>query len=136
MQPYDVNDPLFLQQLGVLQAESIRRAINNNSAITYGSFQAINATIADSTNLIENRLSSVANMLTSSLDNGFNVLNNSLIKIDNGIQTANVHLSNIRSGINTANTHLSNINVGIQNVNNNLIVLGKLIGFTCARKNT
>ena len=128
MQPYDVNDPLFLQQLGVLQAEGIRRAINNNSAISYSGFQGTNATIENSTNYIGNKIGSVANMLTSCLDKGFTTLNSSLIKIDSGIEIANVHLSNINRGVNTANTHLSNINADIQNVNNNLIVLGKLVG--------
>jgi hypothetical protein len=128
MQPYDVNDPLFLQQLGVLQAEGIRKAINDNSVVTYSGFQETNTTIENSANFIGNKIGSVANMLTSSLEKGFNTLNSSLIKIDNGIETANLHLSNIRSGVNTANTHLSNINAGIQNVNNNLIVLGKLVG--------
>ena len=128
MQAYDVNDPLFLQQLGVLQAEGIRRAINDNSAVAYSGFQETNATIANSADFIGNKIGSVANMLTSSLDNGFATLNNSLVKIDDGIQTANIHLFDINRGINVANTHLSNINTGIQNVSNNLEVLGKLIG--------
>ncbi|MDR1761491.1 MAG: hypothetical protein LBR55_03475, partial [Bacteroidales bacterium] len=121
MQPYDVNDPLFLQQLGVLQAEGIRRAINNNSAVTYCGFQETNVTIADSANFVGNRIGHAANMITSSLDNGFTTLNNSLVKIDSGIETANTHLSNIHSGIDTVNTNLSN-------VNQNLNVLGNMVG--------
>ena len=128
MHSYDINDPLFLQKLGVLQVEGIRRAINSNSAISYDGFQETSATIENSTNYIGNKIGSVVNMLTSSLDKGFTALNNSLIKIDRGIGTANMHLSNINNGVNTANTHLSNINADIQNVNNNLIVLGKLVG--------
>ena len=85
MHSYDINDPLFLQKLGVLQVEGIRRAINSNSAISYDGFQETSATIENSTNYIGNKIGSVVNMLTSSLDKGFTALNNSLIKIDRGI---------------------------------------------------
>ena len=140
---YDnLNDPLFLQKLGVLQAEGIRRAINNNSVIAIEGFEETNATISNSTNYIGNKIGNVANMLTSSLDKGFMTLNHSLVSIDSGInianthlasinsgiQTTNVHLSNIDRGIDRANVHLSNINAGVQTINNNLTVLGNLIG--------
>lgn len=103
MQPYDVNNPLFLQQLGVLQAEGIRRATNKGFSH------------------LGNTINSAATMLTSSLDEGFTKLNNSLVRIDSGIDTANAHLSNIHSGINAVNTQLSD-------VNRNLNALGNMVG--------
>ena len=137
MQPYDVNDPLFLRQLGVLQAEGIRREINTHSNITYSGFEETNVTIANSVSHIGNKIGSVANMLTSSLDNGFTTLNNSLVKIDSGITTANAYLFNIHSGINTVNVNLSNINEGIHNVSQNLNTLGNIVeqGFSALNDN-
>jgi hypothetical protein len=126
--PYDVNDPLFLQQLGVLQAEGIRRAINNNRVVAHSGLQEINKTVVNSADYIGDKIGDAANMITSSLDKGFTTLNYSLIKIDGGLQTANVHLSNINGGINMANTHLLNIDRGIHDVNDKLEVLGGLIG--------
>jgi hypothetical protein len=125
---FDINDPLFLQQLGILQAESIRRYINDSNIIAYEGFIETNSTIANSTNSIGERLYSIANRLTSSLEKGFTKLNNSLIKIDSGIGMANTHLSNINNGISITNAHLSNVNIGIQNINNNLFALRNMIG--------
>lgn len=114
MQNFDINDPLFLQQLGIIQSEGIRRAINENSAIFYDGIQETNVNIANTANHFGKKIESVTNLLTSSLNNGFTTLNNSLIKIDSGIDTANVYLSNI--------------DAGVESVNNNLRVLGNLVG--------
>ncbi|MDR0682980.1 MAG: hypothetical protein LBG15_14190 [Dysgonamonadaceae bacterium] len=127
--PYDVNDPLFLQQVGVLQAENIRKAINTNSAVSYAGFHETNATLVNSANFIGDKIGSVANMLTSSLDRGFGSLNHSLINIDSGINTVNKNLNTLgnitaqgftalNTGINTANAQLSNVNKNLNAIEN------------------
>ena len=138
---YDVNDPLFLQQLGILQAESTRRAINTNSAITYAGFQETNETIAEAANFIGNKADSVANILTSSLDKGFCALNYSLANIDSGINTVNANLSNINTGISDVNRNLNVLGgitaQGFSDINRNLNVLGDITaqGFSDVNRN-
>jgi len=109
--PYDLNDPLFLHKVGILQAESIRRAINTNSAVTYVGFEETNV-----------RLGSIANMLTSSLDEGFSKLNYSLANIDDGI--------------NRVNSNLSSVNTGIYGINDKLTGLGGMVRDGFADLNT
>ncbi|MDR2805858.1 MAG: hypothetical protein LBB85_09530 [Dysgonamonadaceae bacterium] len=134
--PYDVNDPLFLQQVGVLQAESIRKAINTNSAISYAGFHETNATLVNSANFIGDKIGSVANMLTSSLDKGFGSLNHSLINIDSGINTVNKNLNVLgditTQGFTALNTGINAANAQLSSVNKNLNTLGNITaqGFT------
>ena len=132
MQPCGINDPLFLQQLGVLQAEGIRKAINTNSAVTYSGFQETNETIAKSTNFIGNKIDSVANMLTSSLDRGFGTLNNSLVSIDSGINTVNKNLNVLGNmaaqGFSALNAGINTVNAQLSNVNKNLNALENMVG--------
>ena len=155
MQSCDVNEPLFLQQVGVLQAEGIRKAINTNSAITYDGFQETQATIVDSANIIGNKIGSVANKLTSSLDRGFTALNHSLINIDSGVNDVNRNLSNVNTGIHDVNKNLNALgtlttqgfnalhtginttNRQLSNVNRNLNILGNTVkqGFATLDKN-
>jgi tetratricopeptide (TPR) repeat protein len=118
MQSYDINNPLFLQQLGVLQAEGIRKAINTNSAVTYAGFQRTNENMVDFANFIGDKIGSTANMLSSSLDRGFGTLNNSLISIDSGINTVNKNL------IALENTTVQ----GFSALNNNLFALRNMVG--------
>lgn len=126
--PYDVNDSRFLQQLSVLQAEVIRKAIDDNSSTIYDTSQETNSTIIESANNIGNTISSVANKITSSLDKGFDTLNYSLTQIDNKIHIANEHLSDISVKISNLNGKLEDVKDGIKNINNNLKVLGNQLG--------
>lgn len=140
MQPHNVDDPLFLQKLGVLQAEGIRRAINNNTGAIKGSLNETKVAVLESSELTTNKIGSVADMITSSLDRGFSTLNSNLLKFDYGIETVNTNLSNIHSGINTINKGIDDTNKniyaltnitaqGLNAINNNLSSLQNMVGF-------
>lgn len=114
----DIEDPLFLQKLGVLRAAGIQRAIETNGAVMcYGLYET-NDNIRQSAQYISRQLGASASIITSSLDKGFTALNHSLGYIGGSIDTANNHLANI-SGT------LGNINSNLEGTNKNLQTLGR-----------
>lgn len=114
----DIEDPLFLQKLGVLRAAGIQRAIETNGAVMYYGLSETNETVRQSAQYISRQLGASASIITSSLDKGFTALNHSLGYIGSSIDTANNHLANI-SGT------LGNVNSNLEDTNKNLQTLGR-----------
>jgi hypothetical protein len=73
-QNFDINDPLFLRKLSIMQAEGIRQAIYKNSAVIDINLQETNEAIYRSADQIGKKIESAAHILTSSLDEGFMLL--------------------------------------------------------------
>ena len=91
----DVCDPFLLQQMGVLRASRIQKAVETNGAILYEGLRYTNDTIRTSSREIAAKMGQVAAGITSSLDRGFTAMHHSLGCINEGIAETNTHLGNI-----------------------------------------
>ena len=105
-----IDDPNFLQKLSFIQAEGIRHDIAMHAVVTNSSIQRSNAEIGK-------KMQYAASMITSSLDDGFSMMNNRMIDINNNLQGINrgVEVVNqtiqegvqvLASGINKLDRHI------------------------------
>jgi len=110
----DVENPLFLQKLGVLRAAGIQKAIETNGAVNVYGLSKTNETVRQSAQHLSRQLGASASIITSSLDRGFTALNHSLGYIGSGIDTTNNQLTNISSTLGDINTNLETTNKNFQ----------------------
>lgn len=75
-----IDDPNFMQKLSYLQAEGIRHDIAMHAVVTSGGIQRANLEIGK-------KLQSAASMITSSLDDGFSMMNNRMVEVNNNLQS-------------------------------------------------
>lgn len=106
----DVCDPFLLQQMGVLRASRIQKAVETNGAILYEGLRYTNDTIRTSSREIAAKMGQVAAGITSSLDRGFTAMHHSLGCINEGIAETNTHLGNIHSSLGTLNENVGQTN--------------------------
>lgn len=106
----DVYNPSLLQQMGVLRASRIQKAVETNGAILYEGLRYTNDTIRKSSREVADRMGQVAAGITSSLDRGFTAMHHSLGCINEGIAETNTHLGNIHSSLGTLNEHVGQTN--------------------------
>lgn len=99
----NLDDPIFLQKLSLLQADSIRRDIGVNTAIT-------------STNSVHVRetIQSAASVISSSLDNGFALMNQSMVAVNNNLQDIKCSIGNIANNIVVLNQNIAQYSIGMQ----------------------
>lgn len=149
----DVYNPFLLQQMGVLRASRIQKAVETNGAILYEGLRYTNDTIRTSSREIAAKMGQVAAGITSSLDRGFTAMHHSLGCINEGIAETNTHLGNIHSSLGTLNENVGQTNQHLkyltaatmrgltalhqeqqvtnhqlQNINQALRVMGSMIG--------
>lgn len=106
----DVHNPLLLQQLGVLRASRIQKAVETNGAILYQGLKYTNDSIRFSSHELAQKIEKVAPIITSSLDKGFTAMHHSLCEINDGIGETNYHLNGIHSSIGTLNKNVEHTN--------------------------
>lgn len=106
----DVYNPFLLQQMGVLRASRIQKAVETNGAILYEGLRYTNDTIRKSSRELADRMGQVAAGITSSLDRGFTAMHHSLGCINEGIAETNTHLGNIHSSLGTLNENVGQTN--------------------------
>ena len=106
----DVYNPFLLQQMGVLRASRIQKAVETNGAILYEGLRYTNDTIRTSSREIAAKMGQVAAGITSSLDRGFTAMHHSLGCINEGIAETNTHLGNIHSSLGTLNENVGQTN--------------------------
>ena len=106
----DVYNPFLLQQMGVLRASRIQKAVETNGAILYEGLRYTNDTIRKSSREVADRMGQVAAGITSSLDRGFTAMHHSLGCINEGIAETNTHLGNIHSSLGTLNENVGQTN--------------------------
>ena len=111
----NLNDPNFLQKLSILQAEGVRHDIGAHAAITHDS-------ISEASTAVGRKIQSVANLITSSLDDGFALMNQRMVE-------TNATLSSIDKGVGAVNNNIiegnklqAQTNTEIQSLNKNMIV--------------
>lgn len=106
----DVYNPFLLQQMGVLRASRIQKAVETNGAILYEGLRYTNDTIRKSSREVADRMGQVAAGITSSLDRGFTAMHHSLGCINESIAETNTHLGNIHSSLGTLNENVGQTN--------------------------
>lgn len=132
------NDPNFLHKLSFIQAEGVRHDIKCATKI-------VNSSIENTNSQIGNRIYNAAQLISSSLDNGFTLMNNrffevncNLNNIDKGIgiinqnlQNGNEMLKDMAFGINQANSGIGKMNANInslhQTISSGLLALNSNI---------
>lgn len=110
----DVYNPSLLQQMGVLRASRIQKAVETNGAILFEGLQYTNDTIRTSSREIAAKMGQVAAGITSSLDRGFTAMHHSLGCINEGIAETNTHLGNIHSSLGTLNENVGQTNQNLK----------------------
>jgi tetratricopeptide (TPR) repeat protein len=117
----DVYNPLLLQQMGVLRASRIQKAVETNGEILYQGFNYTNQAIRTSSRELAKKMGQVAAGITSSLDRGFTAMHHSLSCINEGISVTNTHLGNINSSLDTLNKNVGETNQQLQNLSNAML---------------
>lgn len=124
----NIDDPNFLQKLSVLQAEGIRHDIGLHASVTHNSIQ-------EASSQIGRKIQSAASLITSSLDDGFSMMNTRMMEVNSNLQSigqgigavnqtlqqGNQILSNIEGGINQMNRGIGAVASGINTLNRNMI---------------
>lgn len=124
----NLDDPNFLQKLSVLQAEGIRHDIGLHASVTHNSIQ-------EASSQIGRKIQSAASLITSSLDDGFSMMNTRMMEVNSSLQNigqgigvvnqtlqqGNKILSNIEGGINQMNRGIGAVASGINTLNHNMI---------------
>ena len=128
----DVYNPFLLQQMGVLRASRIQKAVETNGAILYEGLRYTNDTIRKSSREVADRMGQVATGITSSLDRGFTAMHHSLGCINEGIAETNTHLKYLTTatmrGLTALHQEQQVTNHQLQNINQALRVMGSMIG--------
>ena len=128
----DVYNPFLLQQMGVLRASRIQKAVETNGAILYEGLQYTNDTIRTSSREIVAKMGQVAAGITSSLDRGFTAMHHSLGCINEGIAETNTHLKYLTTatmrGLTALHQQQQVTNHQLQNINQALRAMGSMIG--------
>lgn len=128
---YDnLNDPVFLQKLSLVQAECVRHDIGLHAAVTHDSIQSAGASIGA-------KIQSAASLISSSLDDGFMMMNTRMVEVNKNlgdinqgiglvnqsIQQGNQLLTGIEGGIRQTNRGINQLNKGIQQANRGIDTL-------------
>lgn len=133
--PYDINDPLFLQKVSVLQAEQVKHMVAGSYSQTAAfrdetsaNFTANRQAMEKGMNMLGSRITQVGGMITNSLENGFAAMNYGFTDLSNKADIANAYLSSLNKGIALSNQYsqqlvqlTEQLNAGVAQVNRNLV---------------
>lgn len=106
----NLDDPNFLQKLSILQAEGIRHDIGVHAAVTHGSIQEASAQVG-------RKIQSAATLITSSLDEGFSLMNNRMMEVNSNLQGIGRGIGAVNQTLQQGNQILSSIDGGISQMN-------------------
>lgn len=115
----DINDPSFLQKLSILQADGIRHDIGVHAAVAHGSMQEASLQVRE-------KIQSATTLITSSLDDGFLLMNTHLLEANNSLLSIDQGVGSVNKTLQQGNQILSNIDGGIAQMNHgiNTVVSG------------
>ena len=106
----NLDDPNFLQKLSILQAEGIRHDIGVHAAVTHGSIQDASAQVG-------RKIQSAASLITSSLDDGFSLMNTRMMEVSSNLQSIDRGIGAVNQTLQQGNQILSSIDGGINDLN-------------------
>jgi hypothetical protein len=81
----NINDPNFLQKLSIIQAEGIRHDIALHAAATHNSIQG-------ASNQMAKKLQYATSLITSSLDDGFSLMNQRMFELNGTLHLINANI--------------------------------------------
>lgn len=133
--PYDIDDPLFLQKVSVLQAEQVKQMVAGSYSQTAAfrnetdaNFVANRQAVEKGMNMLGSRITQVGGMITHSLENGFAAMNYGFTDLSNKVEIANAYLSDLNKGMALSNRYsqqivqsIGQLNAGVTQVNQNLV---------------
>lgn len=111
----NLDDPTFLQKLSIIQADGIRRDIEAHAAITHSSIQGASTKVG-------RKIQMTANLITSSLDEGFSLMNQRIIEVNNTLNSIDKGIGTINSNIIEGNRLRVQTNTEIQSLNKNMVI--------------
>ena len=117
----NLDDPNFLQKLSILQAEGIRHDIGVHAAVTHGSIQEASAHVG-------RKIQSAATLITSSLDEGFSLMNNRMMEVNSNLQGIGRGIGAVNQTLQQGNQILSSIDGGISQMNRGIGAVASGIG--------
>lgn len=109
-----VDDLAFLQKLSFFQAEGIRHDIGVHAAVTHASIQSAG-------NMVGQKIQSAASLISSSLDDGFSLMNNRMVEINSNLGVIGQGINSVNQTMQQGNQILAGINKGINQVNHNIM---------------
>lgn len=110
-----LDDPTFLQKLSIIQADGIRRDIGAHASITHSSIQVTRTEVG-------RKIQTAANLITSSLDEGFSLMNQRIIEVNNTLNSIDIGIGTINSNIIEGNRLRVQTNAEIQSLNKNMVI--------------
>lgn len=96
----DLDSPTFLQKMSILQADGIQRNIVAHTAIT-------NTSIQDASVAVGERIQVAANLIVSSLEEGFSLMNQHLVEVNSNLENINQGICNLNHSVNMGLSVLS-----------------------------
>lgn len=105
-----VDDPVFLQKLSFFQAEGIRHDIACHAAVTHSGIQ-------NASKQVGQKIQSAAALISSSLDDGFSLMNNRMVEVNNNLGLIGQGVNAVNETLRYGNQILSNIDKGIAQTN-------------------
>lgn len=124
-----LNDPNFLQKLSILQAEGIRHDIGLNTVVTHNSIQEAGSQVG-------RKIQSAANLITSSLDDGFMLMNQRMVEVNNNLGAIGQGIDTVNSTLQQGNHILSDIDKGIVQTNRGIAQMNRGINAMASAINT
>lgn len=106
----DVCNPLLMQQMAVMRATRIQKAVETNGAVFYQGMRYTNDVISCASAEVARKISEVAPMITTSLDRGFIAMHQSLLSLNEGVMQTNERLSNVYTSIDNLNEKVGQSN--------------------------
>ena len=126
------NDPLFLQQLAVVQSGEMNRAIKTNGMLFCEGMRYTNDNIREASSSLSKKIDTASSHIASSLDNGFTMLNRSMLGIGDEIAKTNSELHSfhetVDKGIGAICNNQRATNMQLGNIANNQRVTNIQLG--------
>lgn len=126
------DDPLFLQQLAVVQSGEINRAIKTNGMLFCEGMRYTNDNIREASSSLSKKIDTASSHIASSLDNGFTMLNRSMLGIGDEIAKTNSELHSfhetVDKGIGAICNNQRATNMQLGGIADSLHVMKRLFG--------
>ena len=105
---YDnLDDPISLQKLSLVQAAGVRHDIGLHAAVTHESIYSAGEHVG-------NQIQSAASLISSSLDDGFMMMNSSMLEVNENLEHIGQGVSLVNQSVQQGNKLLANIGLGIE----------------------
>lgn len=106
----NIDDPNFLQKLSILQAENVRQNLSEHAF-------NVDAKLREEGAATRRRIQSAANIISSTLDEGFMHMNKSLANVNDNLYTINSNINGVSETLQHGAQILGDLNDGVARTN-------------------